>query len=65
MFFRFTVLGSIALLKVMLTVRPLIAVLTTSGLVVSWSVKEIFPVPTRTLPSLATTAVPLVGSWIE
>ena len=60
-----TVLGSSALLNVIVTVRPLTAVLVTIGAVTSARVNEIGPEPTRSLPSSETTTGPPAGLWTE
>ena len=57
-----TVEGSIALLNVIVTVRPLIVVLVIVGEVVSASVNVIGPTATRSLPSSDSTGLAVLGS---
>lgn len=61
MLLRLTVFGSSALLNWIVMVRPLTDVLRIVGAVVSASVKEIGPDPTRLFPSSETTWAPESG----
>ena len=65
MFWSVTVDGSIALLNVIVTVRPLIVVLVITGEVVSASVNLIVPEGTRSLPSSDSTGLAVLMLWIE